>query len=109
MLRLLMTGLMVIWLGFGAAPAWAAPLTSGAEIFEFHCAGCHVQGGNIIRRNKTLKLPALERNNLATEAAISTLVTTGKNNMPAFGDRLNPDQIQTVSSYILSQARDGWK
>jgi cytochrome c6 len=30
-------------------PANALDAGNGAEIFSFHCAGCHVNGGNIIR------------------------------------------------------------
>ena len=34
---------------------------SGAQLFDLHCAGCHPNGGNIIRRGRTLKLKALEK------------------------------------------------
>ena len=34
---------------------------NGAKIFKANCAGCHVNGGNIIRRGKNLKLRALKR------------------------------------------------
>jgi hypothetical protein len=49
----------------GATPAradLAGP--DGGELFANHCAGCHVNGGNIIRRGKTLRLAALERNGI---------------------------------------------
>lgn len=51
--------LLVVLLAWWPLPAQASP--DGAVLFENHCAGCHVHGGNIIRRGKTLRLSALER------------------------------------------------
>ncbi len=90
--------------------------TSGAQLFEIHCAGCHINGGNILRRGKTLKLKALQRNQVDSLEAIATLVTQGKGNMSAYGaaaepggaSRLTPMEIETVSAYVLAQAEAGW-
>lgn len=41
-------------------PALAADTTNGAKIFDVHCVGCHLNGSNIIRRGKNLKLKALK-------------------------------------------------
>jgi cytochrome c6 len=101
-------GILLVWSAVMLSPALAANPTSGTEIFQANCAGCHLNGGNIIRWNKTLKLKALERNGVNTLEAIATLIAQGKNNMPAYSDRLNPTQIQTVSNYVLSQAEQGW-
>jgi cytochrome c6 len=101
-------GILLVWSAVIISPALAANLTSGTEIFQANCAGCHLNGGNIIRWNKTLKLKALERNGVNTPEAIAALVAEGKNNMPAYGDRLSATQIQTVSDYVLSQAEHGW-
>ena len=54
--RLLLAVVLLLGLSL-PQPAWA----DGAQLFELHCAGCHLNGGNIIRRGKTLKLAALER------------------------------------------------
>jgi cytochrome c6 len=43
-----------------------------------------------------------------TLAAIVDLVTHGKANMSAYGDRLTSDEIVNVSSYVLQQAQTGW-
>ncbi len=82
---------------------------SGAKLFEAQCAGCHAGGGNIIRRGKNLKLKALQKNKFDTLEAIATLVTQGKGNMSAYADRITPEEIQTVSAYVLTQAQNGWK
>jgi cytochrome c6 len=90
-------------------PTLAANLKNGAQVFEANCAGCHANGGNIVRRNKTLKLKALERNGYATVAAIGQIVINGKNNMPAYKTKLTKPQIEDVAAYVLDQARKGWK
>lgn len=98
-------------------PVWAAELpeisqapdhTQGAQLFDFHCAGCHPGGGNIIRRGKTLQLKALQRHGVDSEAAITQLVNYGKGNMSAFKDRLTVPEIEAVVQYVLVQAKQGW-
>lgn len=94
------------------AAVLAAPLgdlDSGAAIFKANCAGCHVNGGNIVRRGKNLKLKALHRNKVDTHEAVVSLVTNGKGIMSAYGDKLTPEQIADVSSYVLERAETGWK
>ena len=86
-----------------------ADLPSGAKVFEVHCAGCHINGGNIIRRGKNLKLKTLQKNHMDSIAAIAEIVTNGKNNMSAYRDRLTDPQIQEVSTYVLEQAQQNWK
>ena len=83
--------------------------TSPAKIFQANCASCHAKGGNIIRRGKTLKSRALSRNKLDNQQAIANLVTKGKNNMPAYGDRLTPAEIEAVSTYVLERAAENWQ
>lgn len=90
------------------APVIAADLEQGAQVFSVHCAGCHVNGGNIVRRGKNLKLKTLERNGLDSVEAIAQLVTNGKGIMSAYGDRLTEVEIQNVSAYVLEQAEQGW-
>jgi cytochrome c6 len=81
---------------------------SGAQIFEAQCAGCHAGGGNIVRRGKTLKLKALQKNQMDNLAAIQTIVTQGKGNMSAYGDRLSAEEINAVAAYVLAQAAQNW-
>jgi len=90
-------------------PAFAADTANGAEIFSVQCAGCHINGGNIVRRGKTLKQKALKRNGVDSLEAIASLVTNGKNNMSAFKDRLTEQQIAEVSAYVLEQAGKDWR
>ncbi len=90
-------------------PALAADTANGAKIFSVQCAGCHINGGNIVRRNKTLKQKALNKYGVASQQAIAYLVKNGKNNMPAYQERLSEQQIEDVSAYVLEQADKGWR
>lgn len=92
-----------------AAGAAEATELSGAHLFEIHCAGCHAQGGNIVRRGKTLKLKALQQYNMNSAEAIGQIVAQGKGNMSAYQNRLTPAEIQTVTDYVMQQASQGWK
>ncbi|MGD1716051.1 c-type cytochrome [Dapis sp. BLCC M172] len=82
--------------------------TKGGELFQIHCAGCHANGGNIVRRWKNLKIRTLKKNKLDSVEAIASLVKNGKNNMSSYQDRLTPAEIETVSAYVLQQAENGW-
>ena len=82
---------------------------NAAHLFEIHCAGCHPQGGNIIRRGKTLKSRALKRYGADNLAAIADLIANGKNTMSAFRDRLTDPEIQALSAYVLQRAEENWR
>ena len=82
---------------------------SGKQIFEVHCAGCHINGGNIIRRGKNLRMKALHKYGYDSVDAIVNITTNGKNNMSAFGDRLSKSEIQNVAQYVFQQAENNWE
>jgi cytochrome c6 len=86
-----------------------ADTADAAKIFEANCAGCHINGGNILRRGKNLKTKALKKYNMDSVEAISNIVTYGKNNMSAYKDRLSESEIQAVSIYVLKQAENNWR
>ncbi len=104
----------VVWLAIALAslalarPALAADTANGAKVFGANCAQCHLGGGNVIMRNKTLKKDDLEKWDMASLNAITYQVTNGKNAMPAFKGRLNEKQIEDVAAYVLEQAENGW-
>lgn len=87
-------------------PAFAADLEAGAQVFAGNCAACHAGGNNVIQNEKTLRKEALEQylDGGLKEASIITQVTNGKNAMPAFGGRLDDDEIQNVAAYVYDQA-----
>jgi len=84
-------------------------LLSGAQVFAGNCAACHAGGNNVIQNEKTLRKDALT-SYLAggfSEGSIVTQVTNGKNAMPAFGGRLDDDEIKDVAAYVYDQANGG--
>ena len=80
----------------------------GQQIFNANCSACHIGGNNVIIANKTLRKEALEKYGMKSLAAIKDQVTHGKNAMPAFGGRLQEDEIEAVANYVLNQAEKGW-
>lgn len=100
---------LMLLMGLATKPVLAADSPKGAEIFSIHCAGCHPNGSNIIRRGKTLRQRALHRYGMDSVEAIANLVANGKNNMSAYKDRLSPEEIEAVSGYVLDQAAKDWR
>ena len=92
----------------GATHAAVAEASQGAALFKQHCAGCHINGGNIIRRGKNLKLKTLERDDLATVTAISTIAREGRGQMSGYADVLGADGDQLVAEWVLMQAQNAW-
>jgi cytochrome c6 len=92
----------------GALSPTAAPTNPGQQVFSNTCSACHIGGTNVIVPKKTLTQEALEKYAMDSVDAIKQQVTQGKNAMPAFADRLTPDQIDAVAGYVLEQADAGW-
>jgi cytochrome c6 len=90
-------------------PVNAADAVNGEQIFSIHCAGCHINGGNIVRRGKNLKKQALKKYGMDSIEAVISIVTNGKSNMSAYKDRLSEQQIQDVAAYVIEQAEKGWR
>ena len=90
----------------GGRPAVAADLENGENVFLANCASCHAGGNNTIYPEKKLKKDAIEKYLTGgyNVDAIKYQVTNGKGSMPAFGERLGPDDIDDVASYVFGQA-----
>jgi cytochrome c6 len=83
-------------------------LEAGGSLFLAHCAGCHLQGGNIIRRGKTLKMAALERNGVASPDAIAAIAAGGIGQMGGYAQSLGEGGPEAVAAWVWQQALDGW-
>ena len=99
---LLLVALLVLW------PQPALASADGATLFEMHCVGCHVNGGNIIRRGKTLRLAALERQGLASPEAIARVAAEGLGQMGGYASALGQGGPEAVAAYVWQQAQTGW-
>jgi len=89
-------------------PAWAAATGQGEQLFALHCSGCHVNGGNIIRRGRTLKLAALQRQGIDGADAIAAIAAGGIGQMGSYAAVLGEDGPQAVADYVWQQALAGW-
>merc|ERR1711976_600724 len=88
-------------------PALAADLENGEGIFTGNCAARHSGGNNSIATEKKIKKEALVTYGKYSIEAIITQVTKGYGQMPAFGEKLGPDDIEDVANYVYNQA-DKW-
>jgi len=91
----------------GARPALAADLENGETVFQGNCAACHAGGNNSVVAEKKLKKEALVTYGKYEVAAIIKQVTYGNGAMPAFGEKLGPDDIEDVASWVYDKA-DKW-
>ena len=81
---------------------------SGEELFVMHCSGCHINGGNIIRRGKNLKLSTLKRNGLDNQDAIAKVAREGVGSMSGYKEVLGERGDQLVAIWIWEQAQNAW-
>ena len=107
---LLSAWLLLAWPPTATAGAGvtAAEAGQGARLFEAHCAGCHIHGGNIIRRGKTLKLAALERQGVGSPEAIAAIAAAGVGQMGGYAEVLGEDGVGAVAAWVWEQAQAGW-
>ena len=99
---------LLLMLALWIAPAPAHAAADGAALFEAHCVGCHLNGGNIIRRGKTLKLAALERQGVASQEAIAAIAAQGQGQMSGYAEALGEDGVQQVAEWVWQQSQAGW-
>jgi len=82
-----------------AAAEHASP---GEELFKKHCQVCHPDGGNIVNKEKPLKLNALKANGIRTSRDIVKQMRNPGPGMTKFDEREMPDaDAEAVAKYIL--------
>jgi cytochrome c6 len=91
-----------------AQAANAAPSAEGGRLFASTCAGCHVNGGNIVRRDRTLKLNALRRHGIEGPKAVATIAAEGIGRMDGYAKVLGPEGAELVGEWVWKQALENW-
>lgn len=74
-----------------------------ASLFKTKCALCHGEDGSgNTPSGKALKAKDLrsEETQKKSDAEITEVVTKGRNKMPAFAQKLKPEQIQQLVAYV---------
>ena len=80
----------------------------GESLFQHNCAGCHINGGNIIRRSKNLKISSLKRNGIDNPEAIAKIARQGVGIMSGYEDDLGDNGDQIVANWVWEQAQKAW-
>ena len=80
----------------------------GKSLFKNNCAGCHINGGNIVRRSKNLKISSLKRNGIDNPEAIAKIARQGIGIMGGYEDVLGDNGDQIVANWVLEQAQKAW-
>ncbi|KAG2451209.1 hypothetical protein HYH02_003816 [Chlamydomonas schloesseri] len=114
-----------------AAAAAAAAILMGAsspvlaaeapELFANKCAGCHMNGGNILAVGATLFSEDLQKNGVDSPEALYKIIYSGKGKMPGFGKecapkgactfgpRLSDEEVTSLATYVSERAAASWK
>ena len=80
----------------------------GKNLFKNNCAGCHINGGNIIRRSKNLKISSLKRNGIDNPEAIARIARQGIGVMAGYEDELGENGDQLVANWVWEHAQKAW-
>ena len=86
----------------------ATQIDLGESLFKNNCAGCHINGGNIIRRSKNLKISSLKRNGIDNPESIAEIARQGIGIMGGYKDRLGDNGDQIVANWVWEQAQKAW-
>ena len=80
----------------------------GGNLFKHNCAGCHINGGNIIRRSKNLKISSLKSNGIDNPEDIAIIARQGVGIMSGYEDELGENGDQIVANWVWEQAQKAW-
>ncbi len=85
----------------------ARPQTGGAALFKTKCSVCHGADGKgataVGKADKVRDLGSADVQQ-QSDAALSAIISNGKDKMPAYGKSLKPDQVKDLVTYIRSLA-----
>ena len=86
----------------------AVEVDLGRNLFKNNCAGCHLNGGNIIRRSKNLKISSLKRNGIDNPESIAKIARQGIGIMSGYEDELGDNGDIIVANWVWKQAQKAW-
>lgn len=118
-LRRVVALLIALLLVFWPQPAWGVPAVAdaapadgahldGARLFAQTCAGCHPNGGNIIRRGRTLRESALRRQGIDDADAVAQIAAAGIGRMDGYAAVLGEGGAERVGAWVWQQALADW-
>lgn len=99
-------------------PATSTPtpdsLAKAREYYADTCANCHQdngEGGMVKIEGKRLNVPALTKGHALghTDEQLAKQISNGGDGMPAFKDKLTPEEIDDLVRYVRTQFQAGAK
>jgi mono/diheme cytochrome c family protein len=81
--------------------------SDAAKVFEAKCVLCHAaDGSGSSATGKALKAKDLRSDEVQkkSDAELTAVITKGHGKMPAFGEKLKPEQIPQLVAYIRQLA-----
>ena len=100
--------LAILILMLVCCPSWLAAQNDAAGLFKSKCAMCHAEDGSgNSPAGKALKAKDLRsaETQAKSDSELADVITKGRNKMPAFGQKLKPDQIQQLAAYLHQLAK----
>jgi mono/diheme cytochrome c family protein len=94
--------LMLLALKGIASSQTTPPNDPGTTTYKTYCVGCHAVDGSGTALGRRLHAPDLRTKEVKEKpsADLTQIINAGKNAMPAFGTKLNSQQVQQVLDYI---------
>jgi mono/diheme cytochrome c family protein len=86
-----------------ALAACAQAQSDGAKAFKANCVLCHgADGSGNTTAGKALQAKDLRSEEVQkqSDATLVDAITNGKGKMPAFGDKISPDDVKSLVGYI---------
>lgn len=87
-------------------------LAGARTTYSQTCSACHGEGGdggNVTIEGKKLKVPSLKQGHALnhTDEQLAKTITNGDDGMPAFKDRLKPEQINAMVRFVRREFQGG--
>ena len=95
-------GILAGWIIL-ALPSGLLAQSDAAKTFKANCVLCHsADGSGDSATGKALKARDLRSAEVQkqSDADLATLITKGKGKMPAFGAKLSPEAVKSLTGYI---------
>jgi len=91
-----------------AATATPDPLATARANYAKNCEGCHGpngEGGLVKVDNKQIKVPSLKAEHAIkhTDDQIAKMITNGEEEMPAFKDKMNQQEIGDLVKFVRKE------
>jgi len=78
-------------------------VAEGAKIFKRSCSVCHSLRPNQTKNGRSLSAALRRHPSAKSQERVRRIIAEGTGNMPAFKDRLSPDEISALIAFLKQQ------